>query len=71
MRHKLDLLPAKSFAKIEFIENSLLALNNEFAVTFFVNGTLYECTYIFPANQIDEKNQSILPVMGDPGILAE
>jgi hypothetical protein len=71
MRHKLDLLPAKSFAKIEFIEDSLLALDNEFAVTFFVDGTLYERTFIFPANQINEKNQVILPVMGDPGTLAE
>ncbi|WP_031427002.1 hypothetical protein [Flavimarina sp. Hel_I_48] len=71
MRHKLDLLPGKSFAKIEFIEDSLLALNNEFAVTFFLNGTLYERTFIFPANSINEKNLSILPVMGDPGILAE
>ncbi|MGB3776541.1 MAG: hypothetical protein WA951_14875 [Leeuwenhoekiella sp.] len=70
MRHKLDLLPANSFAKVEFLEDSLLTMNNEFAVTFFVEGTLYEKTFTFPANYIKEDNQSILPIMGDPGVLA-
>ncbi|HEA31073.1 MAG TPA: hypothetical protein ENH91_13955 [Leeuwenhoekiella sp.] len=71
MRHKLELLPAKSFAKVEFMEDSLLVITNQFDVTFFVDGTLYERTFIFPAGQIADKNQEILPLMGDHGVLAE
>lgn len=29
MRHTVKLLPARSFAKIEFMQNDVLALNNE------------------------------------------
>lgn len=71
MRHKLELLPAKSFAKIEFLEDSVLALNNEFAVTFFLGGTLYEQRYIFPEKYISEKNLIDIPIMSLLGILSE
>ncbi len=35
IRKKLDVLPANSFAKIEFIQPELFKLNNRFQVTFF------------------------------------
>lgn len=70
MRHKLELLPAKSFAKIEFLEDSLLALQNEFAVTFFLNGTLYDQNFSFPAHRISEKNLNDIPIVPLKGILA-
>ena len=34
-RKKLDLLPKKSYAKIELMQDNLFALNNQFKVTFF------------------------------------
>ncbi len=34
MRHKLEKLPKKSYAKIELMQEDVLALNNEFKVTF-------------------------------------
>ena len=35
MRHTIKLLPARSYAKIEFMQHDVLKLNNEFKVTFF------------------------------------
>ncbi|MGB8375390.1 MAG: hypothetical protein WCE57_08730, partial [Salegentibacter sp.] len=35
MRHRLEKLPPQSFAKIEYLQDEVLALNNEFWVTFF------------------------------------
>ena len=35
-RKRIDILPRKSYAKIEMIQEGLFALNNEFKVSFFV-----------------------------------
>ena len=71
MRHKLPVLPAKGYAKIEFIEDSVLELNNEFAVTYFLDGTLFEKKFIFKASSINDENSGPIPVIPKEGILAE
>ena len=44
-RKKLDVLPKKSYAKIELMQEDLFALNNRFKVSFFVsNGS--SSTYV-------------------------
>ena len=70
MRHKIQVLPAQSFAKIEFLEDSVLKLNNEFLVTFFADNQLMEKKYVFKANSVKENNLTAIPVMKDKGILA-
>ncbi len=35
MRHKIEKLPAQSFARVELMQEEVLALNNSFKVTFF------------------------------------
>lgn len=70
MRHKIDLLPAKGFAKIEFMEDSVLKLNNFFTVTYFLHNKMYEKRWEFPANTIMDDNAVTLPVMGKDGVLA-
>ncbi|MEH6407207.1 MAG: hypothetical protein V7767_08005 [Leeuwenhoekiella sp.] len=70
MRHKLDVLPAKSFAKIEFLEDSVLKLNNEFSVTFFVGNNLFEKKFLYKPNTITKENNKALPIMLKEGILA-
>jgi hypothetical protein len=47
LRKKLAVLPANSFAKIEFIQPELFKLNNRFQVSFFEGNTLYEKTFLF------------------------
>ncbi|MGO4913508.1 hypothetical protein [Leeuwenhoekiella sp. W20_SRS_FM14] len=71
MRHKLEKLPSKSFAKIEFIEDHVLELTNQFAVTYFLGGKLYEKTFVFTAGNIKDQNLGPVPAMLKEGILAE
>lgn len=71
MRHSIKILPAKSFAKIEFLQDEVLALNNEFSVTYFAEGKMYEKTYTFRKHTIKERKAVKLPVMENKGILAE
>lgn len=71
MRHSINVLPAKSFAKIEFLQDEVLQLKNEFSVTYFGDGKMYEKTFSFRKNSIKEKDADELPVMKQKGILAE
>ncbi|MBL4663181.1 MAG: hypothetical protein JKY22_06430 [Flavobacteriaceae bacterium] len=70
MRHSLKLLPAKSYAKIEFLEDSVLKLNNYFSITYFMEETLYDKQFELPANSVMEDNLVVLPVMQNKGVLA-
>ena len=69
MRHKLDRLPKKSYAKIELLQEEVLTLNNEFKVTFFEGNSMFDKTYLFRTNTINEKALQPIPLMEATGIL--
>jgi hypothetical protein len=71
MRHKMEVLPAKNFAKIEYLQDEVLALNNEFKITFFQDSTMMEKTFLFKSNTIKESLTTKLPVIPEKGILAK
>ena len=71
MRHKLDRLPKKSYAKIELLQEEVLALNNEFKVTFFEGNSMYDKTYLFRRNTINSKALQPIPLMEARGILVK
>lgn len=70
-RKKLDVLPKKSYAKIELMQEDLFAINNEFKVTFFEGNTMFEKTYLFRKNTINEKSLQTIPLMKVKGILVK
>lgn len=73
LKHKIEKLPANSYAKVEYIEDSVLQLmNNEFLVTFFLDGKLYDKTFVFKRNTIKESTISSIDVLdGKKGILVK
>jgi hypothetical protein len=71
MRHTIKLLPARSYAKIEFMQNDLLTLNNEFKVTFFEGNTMLDKTYLFRKHTINEKALQSVPLMQLKGVLVK
>ena len=68
-RKKIDKLPAKSYAKIELLQEELFALNNQFKVTFFEGNTMFEKTYVFRKNTINERALQAIPLMKVKGVL--
>ncbi len=70
MRHSIKVLPAKGYAKIEFMEDSILRLNNYFSVTYFLQNKLYEKRWEFPAHSIIDDNAVSVPVIGKKGVIA-
>lgn len=69
MRHSIKVLPPRSFAKVEFLQDEVLKLNNEFSVSFFSEGKMYHKKYVFRKNTINEKALQEIPVMTKKGIL--
>ena len=71
LRKKLAVLPANSFAKIEYIQPELFKLHNRFQVTFFEGNTLYEKTFIFEENTVKESALQVINEIKKRGVLAE
>lgn len=69
LRHAFVQLPAVSVVKIEMVEKSLLALNNEFMLTYFIGNTLYDKKFIFKANSINENNTEEVPILFVDGVI--
>ncbi len=70
-RKKLDKLPAKSYAKIELMQEELFALNNQFKVSFFEGNTMLDKTYLFRKNTINLKALQDIPLMDIKGVLVK
>ncbi|WP_452218479.1 hypothetical protein [Lacinutrix undariae] len=70
-RKKLDLLPKKSYAKIELMQEDLFALNNQFQVTFFEGNQMFDKTFTFEKNTINLAALQALPLIEAKGVLVK
>ncbi|WP_178986616.1 hypothetical protein [Winogradskyella helgolandensis] len=71
MRHTIAKLPARSYAKIEYLQEKVLELNNEFKITFFEGNKMFDKTYLFRTNTINEKALQTVPLMQLKGVLVK
>lgn len=71
MRHKLEKLPPKSFAKIELVQDEVLELNNEFIITYFENNKMHDKTFLFRRNTINKNALQQIPLMNVRGVLVK
>ncbi|GAA4241932.1 MULTISPECIES: hypothetical protein [Winogradskyella] len=71
MRHTIAKLPARSYAKIEYLQEKVLELNNEFKITFFEGNQMFDKTYLFRKNTINEKALQTIPLMQLRGVLVK
>ncbi len=69
MRHSISKLPARSYAKIEYMQEKVLELNNTFKVSFFQGNQMFDKTYLFRKNTINEKALRKVPLMQLKGVL--
>lgn len=69
LRHAFIDIPAVSAVKVEMVEKSVLRLNNEFMVTYFIGNTLYDKKFTFIKDAIDEKNVEEVPVLFVNGVI--
>ncbi|WP_405412012.1 hypothetical protein [Maribacter sp. Asnod1-A12] len=70
MRHNLGIVNPKSFKKIEVVQEDVLTLNNEFFLTFFANGQLYDKRFVFEKNSVTDSNLIPILLINKDGIMA-
>ena len=71
LRHAFVAIPPVSVVKIEMVEKSVLVLNNEFMVTFFIGNTLYDKKYIFKSHSINEDFVEEAPILFVDGVIVK
>lgn len=70
-RHVFKEVEPYGYVKIELLENNVLQLNNEFAVTYFIDNTLYDKTYTFRTNTINENAFVEVPCINKKGVIVK
>ena len=69
LRHAFVNVPAVSVVKVEMIEKSVLQLNNEFMVTYFIGNTLFDKKFTFKAQSITPDYVEEVPILFVDGII--
>jgi len=71
LRHAFVEVPSVSVVKVEMIEESVLALNNEFMLTYFIGQTLYDKKFTFKANFANDSEIEEVPILFVDGIIVK
>jgi hypothetical protein len=71
LRHGLGNITPKTSSKVELITDEVLGFINEYLVTFFAEGKLFERSFVFEAHSIAEENVVLIPAINSEGIIAD
>jgi hypothetical protein len=68
-RHFIGNLAPNKFAAIELIDEKLFAINNEFWLSYYINGEIFDKKYIFLTESVSESNFIRIPYINKPGVM--
>ncbi|MEM1407444.1 MAG: hypothetical protein AAGG59_11760 [Bacteroidota bacterium] len=69
LRHFLETVEAKTTAQIELIQPEVFHLNNEYWVSYYIDGQLYDKRFTFVPDSISEDNLTYIKELKTKGIL--
>lgn len=69
LRHFLETVPAKGTALVEPIDENVFHLNNEYWVSYYVGGQIYDKKFVFVPETINEENLIYIKELEMEGIL--
>lgn len=69
LRHFIGDITPDDYAKIEAIDVQVFGLTNEYWLSFYIDGTIYDKKYIFLPESIIDENLVRVPVLNKPGVL--
>lgn len=69
LRHVIPRVDPGEYALVEPIHEQVFHLNNEYWVSFFIDGQLYDKKYIFVPETIIKDNLSYIEELGMEGVL--
>jgi hypothetical protein len=71
MRHFLDRLEPRSWAKIERIVEDVFGLSNQYWLSYYLGREMFDKKYIFLAGSIEEGNFTMVPLLEKRGVLIQ
>lgn len=69
LRHFIGDITPDDYAKIEAIDEQVFGLTNEYWLSFYIDGTIYDKRYIFLPESIVDENLVKIRVLNKPGVL--
>ncbi|MFB5944586.1 hypothetical protein [Albibacterium profundi] len=69
LRHFIGDVEANSFALIEPIDDALFGLTNEYWLSYYIEGVIYDKKFIFLPESVVDENFIKLPILNKPGVL--
>jgi hypothetical protein len=69
LRHSLEVLLPNEAAKIEPIMEEVFGLANEYWVSFWIDGKLFDKKFVFVPEAISEENMKHIPILGEKGVM--
>lgn len=69
LRHSIGRLEPKEFALIEAIDEQVFGLTNEYWLSYYIKGTIFDKKFVFLPESIVESNLIRIPVVNKPGVM--
>jgi hypothetical protein len=69
LRHMIPKVESNAYKLIEPIDEETFGLNNEYWLSYYIDGNIYDKKFIFLPESIIESNFIKLPVLNKPGVM--
>ncbi|WP_257667865.1 hypothetical protein [Parapedobacter tibetensis] len=69
LRHFIGDINPNEYAKIEAIDEHIFGLTNEYWLSYYIDGVIYDKKYIFLPESIIDDNLIKIPILNKPGVL--
>ena len=69
LRHSIGDVAAHDYALIELIDEQVFGLTNEYWLSYYIKGRIYDKKFIFVSESIVESNLTRIPVLNKPGVM--
>jgi hypothetical protein len=69
LRHSIGTVTAQDYAAIELIDEQVLGLTNEYWLSYYIGGQIFDKKFIFVPESIIDTNLSRIPLLNMPGVM--
>ncbi|MEJ7694493.1 hypothetical protein [Daejeonella sp.] len=69
LRHSIGKVAPRDYAMIEMIDEQVFGLTNEYWLSYYLKGQIYDKKFIFVPESIVESNLIRIPVLNKPGVM--
>lgn len=69
LRHSIGNVASHNYALIEMIDEQVFGLTNEYWLSYYIKGQIYDKKFVFVPESIVDSNLIRIPVLNKPGVM--